>query len=183
MNLTESSMNEPGLYPPPDFACPPPNSIQPFQQQPRSSSFHPSMWNWGETSCESSWDYSGQAGWQRGYPSGRANCGPKRPYSEYLWNETCVCILCQQKSNTLELLWETSLQIKREARIWTRFSALVAQSTETLGVFLFGCFCLINAFTFRPLHDPGFQLQLIYLYRYPDKTIKSPLWTLSAAYK
>ncbi|XP_042368971.1 nuclear fragile X mental retardation-interacting protein 1 [Plectropomus leopardus] len=79
-------MGEPGLYPSPDFGCPPPNSIQ--QQQPRSSNFHPSMWSWSETPTEPTWDYSGQAGWHHGaasgsgFPSGRGNYGHKRPYGQ-----------------------------------------------------------------------------------------------------
>ncbi|XP_068165608.1 FMR1-interacting protein NUFIP1 isoform X1 [Antennarius striatus] len=77
-------MNEPGHYPPPDFSCPPQNSIQ----QPRSSGFHPSMWSWGDTPPEPSRDYSGQAGWHQGaagrfgFPPGRGNCGPVRPYGQ-----------------------------------------------------------------------------------------------------
>lgn len=80
-------MNEPGHYPPPDFGCPPPNSIQPFQQQPRSSGFHPNMWSWSETPSEPSWDYSHQAGWHHGaaagFPPGCGNYRPKRPYGKY----------------------------------------------------------------------------------------------------
>uniref|UniRef100_A0A8C2XM03 C2H2-type domain-containing protein n=1 Tax=Cyclopterus lumpus TaxID=8103 RepID=A0A8C2XM03_CYCLU len=60
------SMNEQGHYPPPDFGCPPPNTIQHFQQKPHASSFHPGMWSWGETSSEPPRDYSGQAGWHHG---------------------------------------------------------------------------------------------------------------------
>lgn len=85
------SMTEPGHYPPPDFGCPPPNSIQHQQQQPRSSSsFHPSMWSWCETPSEPSWGHSGQAGWYQGEaagfgsPTGRGNYGPKRPYGGLL---------------------------------------------------------------------------------------------------
>uniref|UniRef100_A0A8P4GEJ9 C2H2-type domain-containing protein n=1 Tax=Dicentrarchus labrax TaxID=13489 RepID=A0A8P4GEJ9_DICLA len=84
-------MNEPGHYPPPDFGCPPPNSIR-HPQQPRSSSFHPNMWSWGETTSEPSWVHSGQAGWHQGdatgfgFPPGRGNSGPKRPYGELLIN-------------------------------------------------------------------------------------------------
>ncbi|XP_051283935.1 nuclear fragile X mental retardation-interacting protein 1 isoform X2 [Dicentrarchus labrax] len=80
-------MNEPGHYPPPDFGCPPPNSIR-HPQQPRSSSFHPNMWSWGETTSEPSWVHSGQAGWHQGdatgfgFPPGRGNSGPKRPYGQ-----------------------------------------------------------------------------------------------------
>ncbi|XP_067349405.1 nuclear fragile X mental retardation-interacting protein 1 isoform X1 [Channa argus] len=86
-------MSEPGHYPPPDFSRSPSNSIQPFQQQPRSSSFHPSMWNWCETSSDSNWDYSGQTGWHRGaatgfgYQSGRANYATKRPYGQNYGHE------------------------------------------------------------------------------------------------
>ncbi|KAM9836252.1 FMR1-interacting protein NUFIP1 [Aulostomus maculatus] len=73
-------MNEPGLYPPPDFGCPPPNSIQSFQQQqPRPSSFHPGMWTWSETVSEPGWNQSAQAGW---HPSSRGSYGPKRPYGQ-----------------------------------------------------------------------------------------------------
>ncbi|XP_038573026.1 nuclear fragile X mental retardation-interacting protein 1-like, partial [Micropterus salmoides] len=83
-------MSDPGHYPPPDFGCPPPSSIQPFQyqQQPHSSGFHPSMWSWGETHSESSWDHRGQAGWHHGpaagfgFPSGRGSYEPKRPYGQ-----------------------------------------------------------------------------------------------------
>lgn len=99
---TASSMNEQGHYPPPDFGCPPPNTIQPFQQPrppPRTSSFHPSMWNWCDASSEPSWDYSGQAGWHRGAaptfgdPSGRVDYGPKRPYGEYVWNAIYITLI------------------------------------------------------------------------------------------
>ncbi|XP_034072808.1 nuclear fragile X mental retardation-interacting protein 1 isoform X1 [Gymnodraco acuticeps] len=80
-------MNEPRHYPPPDFSCPPPDFIQPFQQQqqPGSSSFHPSMWSWGETP-EPSWESRGQAGWHTGAgfgpPSGRGDYGSKRPHGQ-----------------------------------------------------------------------------------------------------
>ncbi|KAJ4924234.1 hypothetical protein JOQ06_000474 [Pogonophryne albipinna] len=85
-------MNEPRHYPPPDFSCPPPDFIQPFQQQqqqPGSSSFHPSMWSWGETpepTWESTWESRGQAGWHTGAgfgpPSGRGDYGSKRPHGQ-----------------------------------------------------------------------------------------------------
>lgn len=83
------SMNEPRHYPPPDFSCPPPDFIQPFQQQqqqqPGSSSFHPSMWSWGETP-EPTWESRGQAEWHTGAgfgpPSGRGDYGSKRPHGE-----------------------------------------------------------------------------------------------------
>ncbi|XP_061547036.1 nuclear fragile X mental retardation-interacting protein 1 isoform X2 [Phycodurus eques] len=59
------SMDKLGSYPPPNFDCPPPNSIQVSRpQQPVSrSNFHPSMWTWSETPSESepSWAYSGRA--------------------------------------------------------------------------------------------------------------------------
>ncbi|XP_023268681.1 nuclear fragile X mental retardation-interacting protein 1-like, partial [Seriola lalandi dorsalis] len=96
-------MNEPGHYPSPDFGCPPPNTIQPFQQhqkhqqhqqqQPSSSSFHPNMWSWCETPSEPSWDYRAQAGWHHGaapafgFPPGRGNHGPKRPYGQNFGRE------------------------------------------------------------------------------------------------
>ncbi|KAL7369507.1 hypothetical protein ABVT39_000971 [Epinephelus coioides] len=92
-------MAEPGHYPPPDFGCPPPNTIQSFQQQQqqqqqsRSSSFQPSMWSWSETPTEPIWDYSSQPGWQHGavagsgFPSGRGNYGAKRPYGQNFGRE------------------------------------------------------------------------------------------------
>ncbi|KAM4538278.1 FMR1-interacting protein NUFIP1 [Fundulus diaphanus] len=68
-------MNEPGRYPPPDFSWPPPDFMQQQQQQqqPRSSSFHPSMWNWGETPSEPSW---GRGINQGGYHHRPAHYGP-----------------------------------------------------------------------------------------------------------
>ncbi|KAK5847640.1 hypothetical protein PBY51_016750 [Eleginops maclovinus] len=80
-------MNEQRHYPPPDFSCPPPDFIQPFQQQPHSSNFHPSMWSWGETS-EPTWESRGQSGWHTGAgagfgpPSGRGDYGSKRPHGQ-----------------------------------------------------------------------------------------------------
>ncbi|KAM9328544.1 FMR1-interacting protein NUFIP1 [Pholidichthys leucotaenia] len=78
-------MSDQGHYPPPDFSSPPPNSIQ---QQPRSSSFHPSMWSWAETPTEPRWDYGGNRGWNTDYgsPSGRGSCGPKRPNFGREWH-------------------------------------------------------------------------------------------------
>uniref|UniRef100_A0A8P4G2N3 C2H2-type domain-containing protein n=1 Tax=Dicentrarchus labrax TaxID=13489 RepID=A0A8P4G2N3_DICLA len=46
------------------------------------------MWSWGETTSEPSWVHSGQAGWHQGdatgfgFPPGRGNSGPKRPYGQ-----------------------------------------------------------------------------------------------------
>ncbi|KAM9828935.1 FMR1-interacting protein NUFIP1 [Syngnathus typhle] len=59
-------MDKLSFYPPPNFDCPPPNSIQ--QPQPPAvskSSFHPSMWSWNESPCEPEprMAYSGQANW------------------------------------------------------------------------------------------------------------------------
>ncbi|XP_070814065.1 FMR1-interacting protein NUFIP1 [Chaetodon trifascialis] len=88
-------MSAPEHYPPPDFGCPPPNAIQPFQphQQPRTSSFDPSMWSWCETPSEPSWNHSSQAGWHHGpaagfgFPSSRGNYGPKRPHGQNFGRE------------------------------------------------------------------------------------------------
>lgn len=85
--LRTCSMNESGHYPPPDFSGLSSNTTQ-YQQQPRSSSFHSSMWSWSETPSEPSWDHSGPAGWHHGaaagfgFQSGRGNYGPKRPYGK-----------------------------------------------------------------------------------------------------
>uniref|UniRef100_A0A3Q2U735 Nuclear FMR1 interacting protein 1 n=1 Tax=Fundulus heteroclitus TaxID=8078 RepID=A0A3Q2U735_FUNHE len=72
-------MNEPGRYPPPDFGWPPPDFMQQQQQQqqqqPRSSSFHPSMWNWGETPSEPSWGRDININ-QGGYHQRPAHYGP-----------------------------------------------------------------------------------------------------------
>ncbi|XP_037335676.2 nuclear fragile X mental retardation-interacting protein 1 isoform X2 [Pungitius pungitius] len=79
-------MNDQGHYPPPDFGCPPQDTIPNHQQH--TSGFHPSMWSWGETSSEPAWDHSGQAGWQHGAavgfgsPPGRGNYGHKRPHGQ-----------------------------------------------------------------------------------------------------
>ncbi|KAK9523823.1 hypothetical protein VZT92_017712 [Zoarces viviparus] len=83
-------MDEHRHYPPPGFSCPPPTSIQTYQQQqpPHASGFQASMWSWSETSSEPVWDYSGQAGWHHGaaaefgFPSGRGNYGQKRPHGQ-----------------------------------------------------------------------------------------------------
>ncbi|XP_072306915.1 FMR1-interacting protein NUFIP1 [Eucyclogobius newberryi] len=64
-------MSESGHYPPPDFSSPPPNT---FQQQPRTSSFHPGMWSWQETP-EASPGYSSY-----GYPSAWGNYGTNVPH-------------------------------------------------------------------------------------------------------
>lgn len=70
-------MSEPERYPPPDFSCPPPNFLQ---QQPRSSSFHPSMWSWGETPSEPSWS--------RGYhQEGAAHYGPQPSFNQHFGGE------------------------------------------------------------------------------------------------
>lgn len=74
--LEACSMNEPGHFPPPDFGSPPPNSLR----LPGSSSFHPSMWSWGDTPSEAGWHNGAAAGF--GFPSSRGNYGPKRPYGE-----------------------------------------------------------------------------------------------------
>ncbi|XP_017282285.1 nuclear fragile X mental retardation-interacting protein 1 [Kryptolebias marmoratus] len=77
-------MNVPERYPPPDFSCPPPVS---FQQQPRSSSFHPSMWSWGETPSEPGWTYGEAAGEGYSFPSDRGHYGHKGPYSQNFGRE------------------------------------------------------------------------------------------------
>lgn len=89
-------MSESRLYPPPDFTRPPPDFIQPFQhqQQPRTSTFRPSMWSWSETPTEPSWD-SAQAGRQNEaaagiwFTSNRGNYGPRRPYGK-LYGDICT---------------------------------------------------------------------------------------------
>eukprot|EP00066_Takifugu_rubripes_P015233 XP_011604499.1 PREDICTED: nuclear fragile X mental retardation-interacting protein 1 [Takifugu rubripes] len=83
-------MNESRHYPPPDFTRPPPDFIQPFhqQQQPRTSSFQPSMWSWADAPREPGWD-SAQAGWQGGagagigFSSNRGHYAPRRPYGQH----------------------------------------------------------------------------------------------------
>ncbi|XP_061692705.1 nuclear fragile X mental retardation-interacting protein 1 [Syngnathoides biaculeatus] len=72
------SMEKPGFYPPPDFDCPPPSSIQASRpQQPVSkSNFHPSMWTWSETPSEPTWAQSSQASWYREPASGPALWSP-----------------------------------------------------------------------------------------------------------
>ncbi|XP_028249000.1 FMR1-interacting protein NUFIP1 isoform X2 [Parambassis ranga] len=76
-------MTEPGHYPPPDFSCPPPNSIQLLQQQQsRSSSFHPSMWTWGETPSEPSWNYGAGPGWTQHTAAGPGYGFPGSAYSQ-----------------------------------------------------------------------------------------------------
>ncbi|XP_056287281.1 nuclear fragile X mental retardation-interacting protein 1 [Pseudoliparis swirei] len=88
-------MNGHGHYPPPDFGCPPPNTIQHVQQQ-YASSFHPSMWSWGEASSEHAGDHSSQRGRHHGAtaefgsPSGRGGYGQKRPHGQNFgrdWHE------------------------------------------------------------------------------------------------
>ncbi|XP_049611800.1 FMR1-interacting protein NUFIP1 [Syngnathus scovelli] len=74
-------MDNLGFYPPPNFDCPPPNSIQ--QRQPPAvskSSFHPSMWTWNESPCEPEprMAYSGQANWN--YPPASAIYGSQYSY-------------------------------------------------------------------------------------------------------
>lgn len=77
-------MAEPEHYPSPDFGCPPPNS---FQHQPhRSGGFQPSMWSWGCTPTEPSWDHGGPAGWHAraspGFGSNHRGHGPQRPHGK-----------------------------------------------------------------------------------------------------
>ncbi|XP_019713026.1 FMR1-interacting protein NUFIP1 [Hippocampus comes] len=58
-------MDNLGSYPPPNFDCPPPNTIQLSRSQPPSSrsSFHASMWTWNESPTEPqpNWAYGSQA--------------------------------------------------------------------------------------------------------------------------
>ncbi|XP_077370535.1 FMR1-interacting protein NUFIP1 [Festucalex cinctus] len=67
-------MDKPGSYPPPNFDCPPPNSIQLPQPQPPASrsNFHPSMWTWIESPCElePNWASGGQTNWNHRLASG-----------------------------------------------------------------------------------------------------------------
>ncbi|KAM4710711.1 FMR1-interacting protein NUFIP1 [Anableps anableps] len=75
-------MSESERYPPPDFSCASPNFMQ--QQRPRSSSFHPSMWSWGETPSEPSWS---QFGYHQGQAAGPAHYGPKPPFNQHFGGE------------------------------------------------------------------------------------------------
>lgn len=93
-------MGESRHYPPPDFTRPPPDFIQPFQhqqQQPRTSTFRPSMWSWSETPTEPSWE-SAQAGRQNGaaagigFTSNRGNYVPRRPYGK-LYGDICTATI------------------------------------------------------------------------------------------
>ena len=81
-------MSESGYYPPPDFTRPPPDFVQPFQhqQQPRISTFRPSMWSWSETPTEPIWDCA-----QGGRPKGAnaTNSAPRRPYGK-LYGDICT---------------------------------------------------------------------------------------------
>ncbi|XP_014853536.1 PREDICTED: nuclear fragile X mental retardation-interacting protein 1 isoform X2 [Poecilia mexicana] len=87
-------MSESERYPPPDFSCPPPNFScpppnfiqQPQQQQPRSSSFHSSMWSWGQTPFEPSW---GQGGYYHSQANGPAYYGPKPQFNQHFGGEWC----------------------------------------------------------------------------------------------
>ncbi|XP_027865702.1 FMR1-interacting protein NUFIP1 isoform X2 [Xiphophorus couchianus] len=82
-------MSESQRYPPPDFSCPPPDFMQqqPQQQPPqqtRFSSFHSSMWSWGQTPCEPSW---GQGGYYHGQADGPAHYGPKPQFNQHFGGE------------------------------------------------------------------------------------------------
>ncbi|XP_077429897.1 FMR1-interacting protein NUFIP1 isoform X2 [Vanacampus margaritifer] len=69
-------MDKLGSYPPPNFDCPPPNTIQLPQPQPPASksNFHPSMWTWLESPCEPepTWAYGSQTNWNHRPASGAA---------------------------------------------------------------------------------------------------------------
>lgn len=122
-------MDEHAHYPPPDFSRPPPNSIQPLQQPPaRSSSFHPSMWNWCDTSFEPSWSYRGQAAWHHGaeagcgYAPGGVNYGLQRPYGEGVGGKVVVgCVTYSAASNCnvapRSKLWSW-MASRRRTKIW-----------------------------------------------------------------
>ncbi|XP_054915153.1 nuclear fragile X mental retardation-interacting protein 1 [Poeciliopsis prolifica] len=75
-------MGDSQRYPPPDFSCPPPNFIQP--QQTHSSSFHPSMWSWGQAPPQASW---GHGGYYHRQADGPAHYGAQPQFNQHFGGE------------------------------------------------------------------------------------------------
>lgn len=129
-------MKESRHYPSPDFTRPPPDFIQPFlqQQQPRTSSFQPSMWSWAEAPTEPGWD-SAWAGWQNGAAAGvgfsshHGNYGPRRPYGKlyiHLYSNITQCSYQWHRPVDLQMLQNNFLEI-----LWTLFICIISVIVKT----------------------------------------------------